>query len=329
MKSGRNSVGAVVIGRNEGPRLTACLRSCLQHAAHVVYVDSGSSDGSVEAARSLGVDVVLLDLVLPFTAARARNAGFSRLMSAQPALEHVQFVDGDCEVRDTWWQAALGALRSDSGLAVVCGRRRERYPERTVYNGLCDVEWDTPVGDALACGGDALFRAAALSEVGGYRADLIAGEEPELCVRLRQHGWRVRRLPAEMTWHDAAMSRFGQWWTRNVRSGHAFAEGAALHGGRPWFHFAREARRAVAWGLMLPLLIVLVAFWKPWLALLLALAYPAQVARLVMRNRTDGRPLPIARAFYFTVGRFAEARGVIKYWAGRWRGQRTTLIEYR
>jgi len=318
-----------VIGRNEGERLTACLRSCLGHAHRVVYVDSGSTDGSIAMAQSLGVETVLLDLVLPFTAARARNAGLSRLLEMQPDVEFVQFVDGDCEVRDEWWSGAMAAMAADATLAVVCGRRRERHPGGSVYNGLCDLEWDTPVGDALACGGDALFRVSALVQVGGYRGDLIAGEEPELCVRLRQRGWRVQRLGLEMTWHDAAMLRFSQWWTRNVRSGHAFAEGAALHGAPPWAHFARETRRALVWGALIPAIIVLAALWKLWVALALLLVYPLQVARLTVRNRRDGRTLPFARAFYFTIGRFAEARGVLKYWATRWRGQRATLIEYR
>jgi len=322
-------LGAVVIGRNEGERLVACLRSCLQHAAKVVYVDSGSTDDSVERARILGVQVVMLDLVLPFTAARARNAGLAHLLNTQPDIQFVQFVDGDCEVRQPWWTSALAALRENPDVAVVCGRRRERFPERTVYNGLCDIEWDTPVGEALACGGDALFRVEALRQVGGYRGDLIAGEEPELCVRLRKCGWRVRRLDVEMTWHDAAMTKFSQWWTRNVRSGHAFAEGAALHGGSPWRHFAREARRAVLWGLGLPALIFMLVLWKPVLGVLLALIYPVQVARLALRLRSDGMPLPAPRALFFTLGRFAEARGVVKYWATRWRGQRSTLIEYR
>ena len=73
-------VGAVAIGRNEGERLRRCLTSLLQQIARVVYVDSGSRDDSVAVAQSLGVKVVVLDTSAPFSAARARNAGFDALL---------------------------------------------------------------------------------------------------------------------------------------------------------------------------------------------------------------------------------------------------------
>ncbi|MCE9606893.1 MAG: glycosyltransferase [Planctomycetia bacterium] len=216
----QDRIGVVAIGRNEGERLRTCLRSLVGRAGAVVYVDSGSTDGSVALARSLGAEVVELDLALPFTAARARNAGFERLRQVLPAVEFVQFVDGDCEVRSGWLADAIAAFEGQPRWAVVCGRRRERRPEASVFNRLCDIEWDTPVGEASACGGDALMRVVAFVEVGGFDDSLIAGEEPEMCVRMRRHGWTIHRLAAEMTWHDAAMTRLGQWWKRTVRAGH-------------------------------------------------------------------------------------------------------------
>jgi glycosyltransferase involved in cell wall biosynthesis len=69
--------GLVAIGRNEGERLRRCLISAQGVYDHVVYVDSGSSDDSVALAESFGAVVVVLDTARPFTAARARNAGFA------------------------------------------------------------------------------------------------------------------------------------------------------------------------------------------------------------------------------------------------------------
>src|SRR6476620_796178 len=145
-------VGLVAIGRNEGQRLHQCLCSVIGKVAHVVYVDSGSTDGSVEMARSLSVDIVELDLSIPFTAARARNAGFTHLLQVNPQIEFVQFVDGDCEVVEGWLERAQQELESQPKVAVVCGRRRERFPNHSIYNRLCDMEWNTPVGEAKACG---------------------------------------------------------------------------------------------------------------------------------------------------------------------------------
>ena len=83
-------VGVVAIGRNEGERLRRCLQSLDPRAQPVVYVDSGSSDGSPKLARSMHVDGVDLDLDIPFTAARARNAGFEQLLKIAPEIEFVQ-----------------------------------------------------------------------------------------------------------------------------------------------------------------------------------------------------------------------------------------------
>ncbi len=316
-------VGVVAIGRNEGERLRACLSSVVGRLSQIVYVDSGSTDGSVQMAQAMGVHVIPLDMSVPFTAARARNAGWRALLNLSPNVEFVQFVDGDCVVADGWLLKAQRFLRQHPSHAVVCGRRRERFPERSIYNRLCDIEWDTPVGDAQSCGGDALMRLDALQQAGGYRDDLIAGEEPELCVRLRQAGWRIHRLDAEMTLHDAAMFRFAQWWSRSKRAGHAFAEGAWLHGAPPERHWVREAARAVGWGGVLPMAVLLALSSGQLLGLVLLLAYPLQMIR--MRKVPGGWP----SAFFLVMGKFPEFFGVMQWASSRIRGTRSGLLEYK
>lgn len=313
-------LGAVIIGRNEGARLVACLASFPDWVRPLVYVDSGSTDGSLEAATAAGAEVVALDMSVPFTAARARNAGFARLQ-ALGGPEVVQFVDGDCMVQPDWLPAAAAFLAAHPKAGVVCGRRREIHPEASIWNRLCDAEWDTPVGQAKACGGDALMRVAAVAAVGGYDPTLIAGEEPELCVRLRQAGWEIWRIDQEMTLHDAALTRFGQWWKRTRRGGHAFAEGAALHGAPPERHWVAETRRAVLWGAVLPGVAVLGMLVTPWAGLVL-LAYPLQVVRLARR-------LGWERGFFTVLAKVPEALGVLQYHWNRLRRRRSRLIEYK
>ena len=225
-------------------------------------------------------------------------------------------------LRDGWLDTARTFLDANPKAAVACGRRRERFPEASVYNALIDDEWDTPVGEAKACGGDALMRVSALREVGGYRDTLIAGEEPELCLRLRAKGWEVHRLDAEMTWHDAAITRFGQWWKRSKRAGHAFAEGAALHGTPPERHWVAETRRALIWSVAIPLVIlILAALTDPWAFLLLAV-YPLQVLRIARRKS-------LAWAFFTTLGKLPEAIGALSYYRNRLTRRSQGIIEYK
>ena len=323
-----NHVGVVVIGRNEGERLRKCLQSVKGLVKQSIYVDSGSTDNSLSIAQELDAVVVELDVRNPFTAARARNAGFKKLIELTPELEYVQFVDGDCEVVEGWISHAVSYLNQEQDVAVTCGLRKERHPEHSIYNLMCDIEWDTPIGDAKSCGGDALYRIKAFSEVGGFRDDLIAGEEPELCVRLRQKQWRVWRLDRLMTLHDAAMKTFTQWWKRSVRGGYAYAEGAYLHGELPEKHWVRESRRIWVWALIIPFLIMLLSIIEPWCMLLFAI-YPVQVLRLSKNDKRLSTKERWVYATFLVIGKFSEFVGQVKFLINLIRGKRGALIEYK
>ena len=328
-----SKLGIVAIGRNEGERLRSCLASTVGPDCIVIYVDSGSNDGSVELARSMGAEVVELDLTLPFTAARARNAGFDRLQEIDPKIEFVQFVDGDCEVVSGWLDRARKALEERPEVAVVFGRRCERYRDLTVYNRLADLEWNsTPIGEAKACGGDALIRTEAIRRVGGYDPSIIAAEDDELCIRIRGEGWKVLRIDANMTLHDISMTRFTQWWKRTVRCGHAYAEGSARYGRTPERHFVRQTRSAILWGLVLPVLAFGLAWWTRGLSLALLAGY------LLLFWRTERfyrvcRHWSAADARVYgascVLAKFAHVVGIAKYWTRRIRGTPIRIIEYR
>lgn len=318
------TVAAIAIGRNEGERLRACLASLQGGVDHIIYVDSGSTDNSRSIAHQFSVPVVDLDMTRPFTAARARNAGYQRVLEIDPEIRFVQFLDGDCEIDPDWIASGRRVLSTMPDVAVVCGRRREKYPEASLWNWLVEREWGTPTpGDVKACGGDALMRVTAFEALGGFNPSLIAGEEPELCYRLRQAGWRVVRLEAEMTRHDAALSHFSQFWQRARRTGHTYAEGAAMYGRGPEQYRIRETRRALVWGLGVPLVAGLGVLLISPLFLLVLLAWPMQVLRL----RAAGQPWAVA--FFVTISKIAEVQGIIGYWRRRLRGQRHTLIEYK
>ena len=327
-----HDIGLVIIGRNEGDRLRRCLESSVGHAAHAVYVDSGSTDGSVALARSMGIDVVQLDTTIPFTAARARNAGVTRLLERAPQTPFVQFVDGDCEINPAWWEIAATRLETRPELTAVCGRRRERFPQASIYNRMCDLEWNTPIGDATECGGDSMMRVAHFQAVKGFNDSLIAGEEPELCLRLRANGWKIERLYAEMTLHDAAMNHFRQWWRREKRTGYAFAEGAALFGGTPERFRVRNARRNWFWGLLIPLLALAPAWYTRGWSLILLLAYVLQWIRLYRNCRTVKKYPPRDARLYTTLcllAKFPQLAGQMKYLLARLTRRPSGLIEYK
>jgi glycosyltransferase involved in cell wall biosynthesis len=325
-----SSIGIVIIGRNEGTRLIQCLDSIVKHNVKAVYVDSGSTDNSCEIAKGKGIGVVNLDLTIPFTAARARNTGVNYLRHYHGNLDYIQFVDGDCEIVADWLPKAALALDCNPHLAVVCGRRRERAPERSLYNLFCDIEWNTPIGEAKACGGDAMMRLDAFTQVGGFNQSLIAGEEPELCVRLRAAGHRILRLDAEMTLHDANMTRLGQWWKRSLRSGYAYTEGSHLHGAPPERHWVKETRSITLWGLILPLIMVLGAWPSRGGSFGLLLLYGVMLYRTANYFKQQAIPARSANLYALSclVAKFPQAQGQLKFWGDRLFKRQAQIIEY-
>jgi GT2 family glycosyltransferase len=323
----KESVAVVTIGRNEGDRLSRCLESLAGKSCALIYVDSGSTDDSVVTAQQAGATVLLLDMSRPFTAARARNLGISRVLDRQPKPKYVQVVDGDCVVQPGWLETAHQFLESHPEVALVCGRRRERFPHASIYNLLCDWEWNTPIGQALACGGDALIRLEALTQAGLYDETVIAAEDDELCVRIRAAGWTIWRIDAEMTLHDAAISRFSQWWRRMVRAGHAFAQVGNMHPG----YFVAPRRRIWFWAVLLPAATALGFLTNIWIAAVGTTLYMVALIRSFRAFREIGFSVKLAAtsSCLLLASKFSNLQGYVTYWWRRaWRS-RSTIIEYK
>lgn len=323
--------GVVVIGRNEGERLVRSLESVVGRSAQVVYVDSGSTDRSVAEARARGVQVVDLDMRTPFTAARARNAGWRRLLEVQPETRHVLFIDGDCEVLPGFLERCVEVLERDARVVAVCGYRRERHPERSIYNRVCDVEWRSgPVGDCRTFGGDVVIRRDALEAVGGYDEAVIAAEDDELAIRLRAEGGRIHRLDVESTLHDAAMTRLDQWWKRAVRCGYAYAQVNDLHGGSAERYFEAEKRRSLVWGAAVPAVALGLVPVTAGASLGLVGLYPLQAVRIARSARKRlSREDSVAWGLSCAFAKIPEAYGIAKFHLDRARRKQPEIIEYK
>lgn len=321
------TVAIVVIGRNEGARLIACLDSLEGSFEHIVYVDSGSTDGSAEAAIKRGANVVDLDMSIPFSAARARNAGIERLAEAG-LPEFVQFIDGDCVLDQDWIPKALSALTEMPRVGILTGWRTEVEPDASIYTRMAEHEWHRPAGDAEACGGDMIVRRRVLEATGGFTEMVVAAEDDEFCIRARAAGWRVYRLPIVMTYHNLGMTTFTQWWKRAERTGHGYAQVGHLHRG----YFQAPRRRVMLYGLALPVLIVIaMSAHLPVLAAFASLTYVVSWVRTSWILQRDGASVIMAvqHALFLSLSRLPEMIGFARYYWRRITGKRMQLIEYK
>lgn len=329
------SVGVVAIGRNEGNRLSRCfkaLRVSLPTDISIVYVDSGSTDASVSEAKTQGAEIVQLDMSVPFTAARARNAGFNQLIKIAPKTQYVQFIDGDCELLASWINPAITFLSQHPDMAVVFGRLRERFPQASAYNRLADMEWNVPIGEVTACGGICLMRAEAFKAAGGFNPELICGEEPELCIRLKRAGWKIQCINTDMAVHDIDMHKFSQWWQRSVRGGWAVAQGSHMYGHAAERYKLKAHFSGWLWGALLPLSALLTTGITHGLSLVIMLAlYVLQLFKIYTgrQQRGDTTGQSLLYAYFCVLSKVPQAIGQGKYWINHWQNKPAQLIEYK
>ena len=328
-------LGVVVIGRNESKNLFRCLSAVIRLGCPVVYADSDSSDGSPDIAERLGVTVVRLDHSAPFTAARGRKEGVDCLAAHCPNLDYVLFVDGDCIVDPRFVSEALSVMSLTPDVAVVCGGLIERNPTASLYNRIAELEWKSSAGLINSCGGNALMRLSAYVLAGGFDPTIQAGEEPELCMRIRRSGFKVIRIDVSMGSHDLDMHLISQWWSRGVRTGFGALDVRMRFGVR---QFDRILSSAWVWVLGWPVFSVALfvssgfvfgrngAIVAIFLALLLLLV---QVLRISLGVRTRGL-LPIdalAYGFLMMLNKWSCAWGQLKWWRQTHFRSRKTRVE--
>lgn len=328
-----DSVGIVVIGRNEGERLRTSLSSVNQFGYPVVYVDSGSTDDSVNVAKTMVTLVHELDRSSPFSAARARNEGFDVITKAFPSLKYVQFVDGDCVVAPGWFDAGIEALSAEDSPSLVLGHRKELKPDFTVYNRLAAIEWDSPVGELTNFGcliGSFLVKVPVFREMNGFKTNVIAGEDSELGVRMCLAGHTMEKIDHHMETHDANILKFSQWWNRAVRAGHAIGQRAHINGNTAVKDCVKERKSTIVWGIAMPLVAIIMLFIMPLISLGILSLYGLMFYKVYRYMKKQGMTHDDAMIYTtsIVVGKVANGVGFLKFQMNAMK-KHYVLIEYK
>lgn len=331
------AISIVVIGRNEGQRLLDCLNSIRSmsirnFSCEIIYVDSASTDGSADRAAALGARVIQVRPDRP-SAALGRNAGWRAAGG-----EFILFLDGDTLLHPDFVRRALAEFRQPD-VAIVWGHRRELAPRQSPYVRVLDLDWIYPPGESEFCGGDAMVRRTVLEQVDGFDAGLIAGEEPEMCRRIRARGHRILHIDAPMTLHDLAVKTFAAYWRRAYRAGHAYAEISARFRNSADPLWQAEARRNLVHGsvVLLAPLALLLSLWIPQpgtmavaLGVQLGLAF-ALLARTAMRSawKADNLTSCFLYALHSHIQQVPILFGQLAQRLDARRGRQRRLIEYK
>jgi glycosyltransferase involved in cell wall biosynthesis len=313
-------LSVVVIGRNEGKRLSACLQSVKEMnlenvSSECIYVDSASTDDSVIRAVALGASIIH-NPAATSNAAAARNLGWKAAKG-----EIILFLDGDTLLQPDFVKRALPFFE-DPSMGVVCGHRREIFPKASIYQYVLDRDWVYPTGEVDACGGDALIRRKALEEVNGYDDELLAGEEPDMCKRMRALHYRIYRIDTLMTLHDLHIHTFRSYWIRCLRTGYAYA---SVSHRRPFDKnplWKQESQHNLMKGGAFFLGLILLPWtWLPFFLWFIATCGLICVSAFKTKSWSY--------ALYAHFQHIPMFIGQIAYWLDRMRFRKRSLIEYK
>lgn len=317
-------IGVVIIGRNEGARLILCLDSVIKAQVPCVYVDSQSIDSSVEESERRHVKTVVLDKSAPINASRARNKGFEVILTENPNLEYIHFIDADCELHSDWLEHAINKLNEAKDVAIVCGRLHEKYKYKNTYTRLCDMDWYIKPGEVEACGGIFTMRASVFREVNGFDEGLIAGADPELCFRVRQAKYKIFCAPVDMGTHDSNMQYFSEYWKRSVKTGYAYMAKMKTGGNK------KPVISALVWSSVIPISVILSLYIDVKFALLF-LSYPILAGKIYFNTSKKTFPT-YSRTLYSifcVIGKVSESVGIVKNIFNSMMKIEQKIIEYK
>jgi len=327
------ALSIVVIGRNEGARLAKCLDSIAQVRGvvvkEIIYVDSASTDGSPDLASQYGAIVIVVRPERP-TAALGRNAGWRRAES-----DLVLFLDGDTVLYSDFPRTAYDALSRDPSIAAVWGHRREIHPEASIFNRVLDLDWMYKPGFTISCGGDVMMRRKALLETGGFDEGLIAGEEPELCRRMRARGYTILHIDYPMTGHDLQITHWSQYWKRATRAGHAYAEVSARYRSSDDPIWAAERRDNIIRGSFWPVSLTFAILAGVRLGFLPFVLWLALLLLQSVRSAWKARWKEANPAILLLYGIHSQLQhvpilvGQLRYELNRRQGRTQRLVEYK
>ena len=257
-------ISAIVIGRNEGERLDACMQSIrqalrfLQH--EIIYVDSRSGDDSIARAKANGARCYLLE-------DEHTTAGLGRFAGAKEAKgEYLLFLDGDMQLSSGFCEKAMMAMAARDADGCT-GIREDLYIKHGEIVGRNENYFGCTGERIVPEFGGALFiKKEALEKAGGWSPDTIACEEAELHARLRAAGCTILEIPTKMITHTDAV-RDGRGVIGTIFSRRRLGEGQALrcamaHGkANAYIHHENEKFLLYSVDWMCVILIVLLGVW--------------------------------------------------------------------
>jgi len=212
------NVSVVIVNLNGASLLDDCLGSLAKQTYvdfEVIFVDNGSSDGSLKRAEELcpGIHVIALQQNVGF--ARGNNLGIRESRG-----RHIVLLNNDTQVASCFLEELVRAADRDPGIGMVAPKILD-YFDRTridsigglvmcrdgIAQGRGRGERDEGQYDGIdeiffPSGCAALYRRELLEELGGFDECFFAYcEDTDLGLRARWAGWKAVSAPHAVVYH--------------------------------------------------------------------------------------------------------------------------------
>jgi len=262
-------VSIIIIGKNEESNLGNCFRSVLEmdypaDRFEVIYVDTGSTDRSLEIARKSNVRAVEEHAQFP-SPGLARNRG---IQEAQYDIIH--FIDGDMTIDSGYLRKAVSFLDTDR-IACVIGNVSERRSDRSFLARVLNYPWSIRrSGFVEAPGAGGTFLKGVLQMINGYNPLILKGQETELGYRIRQKGYRIYKIEHTMGVHHYGINNLCDLAKRSYLMGISYGMILTMPREQSYADLFWRARNMLAQGIIfLVLVLILVITGKPLFLLFL------------------------------------------------------------
>ena len=180
----------------------------------IIYVDNGSTDGSREFLKSRESKGLKTHDVHGGTIAAMRNSG-----ARKSSGTYLSFIDSDCSVPESYFEEAIEVLRSTGAAATGC---EIHVPENAHWLEAAWHDLHYSGRDRFVPylnSGNFFVSRAAFQAVGGFREDMVTGEDAEIGQRLVSAGHRIFACPRVKAIHLGNPKSIREFYRRNVWHG--------------------------------------------------------------------------------------------------------------
>jgi glycosyltransferase involved in cell wall biosynthesis len=226
-------ISFIVIGRNEGWKITNCLSGVMRTIEYnemknyeIIYIDSGSTDDSIQRVSEFP-EVKRLLIIGDFNAAIARNIG-----AREAHGDILFFIDGDVEIFPQFLKRVTDGA-SHLIYDCVTGQLNNFYYNQAgnlLGRGPATYKGTTPKDEKVvkASGGNFLIKRSIWILTGEMKTKFKKNEDLDFILRLSRKGIKTIRVPEFIGVHHTIDHRNNERMWKTVTSGSVMYPGVLL-----------------------------------------------------------------------------------------------------